>query len=116
MLIKNLIREELFKAAEQQIDMPCSEILPKLSMIVFLYDNVGYHILQDSVRYFKCKHSTKRFFTEYAKFKVCARYYHHYIFFKDLFTIATDIEGGYITSVGNTRPSPGFRQVSYEFD
>ena len=27
-----------------------------------------------------------------------------YTFFKDLLTVATDIEGGYITSIGNKRP------------
>ena len=60
--------------------------------------------MPESSHHLKCKFSTKSISPEYAKFKVCASYYHHYTFFKDLFA---DIEGGYITSIGNKRPLSG---------
>ena len=76
---RNLIGEELCKAAEQS-NVPCSKVLPKLSL-TFLYDNVDSHILPESSHCSKSKLSTKSIFTEYAKFKVCASCYHHYIHF-----------------------------------
>ena len=82
---------EICKAAKQS-NVPCSKVLPKFSL-TFLYDNIDSHMLPESSHYFKSKLSTKSSFTEYAKFKVCASYYHHYTFFKDLLTVATDIEG-----------------------
>ena len=97
---RKLIREELFKEAEQ-ISMPCSKNCQSYPWC-FLHDNVDSHILPESGHYSKCKLSTKRIFIENEK--TCARYNHHHTFFRDLFTIATDIAGGYITSVGNKRP------------
>ena len=40
---RNLIGEELCKAAKQS-NVPCSKVLPKLSL-TFLYDNVDFHML-----------------------------------------------------------------------
>ena len=46
----------------------------------------------------------KAFLPNMQKIKVCASHYHRCTFFKDLLTVATDIEGGCITSIGNKRP------------